>query len=117
MTFVAGRALTPADLGGTDSAELRPLPSGRLVADHDAALGRHLLDHPQARREAETEPDGKDDDLRRIEMAGVEGGVIGRHSRKLPGPCEFGQSAKLTMPPHVVLMAVELPPDALMPSA
>src|SRR4051794_33413148 len=45
-------------------AELaRPLPYG-LVADDDAARGQHLLDHAQAEREAEIQPDSVADHLR-----------------------------------------------------
>jgi hypothetical protein len=46
--------------GGPDHPSLaeleRPLPH-RFVADEDAAGRQHLLDHPQAEREAEVEPD------------------------------------------------------------
>jgi hypothetical protein len=47
----------PPDPVGEVLAELeRPLPHG-LVADDDAAGGQHLLDHAQAERETEVQPD------------------------------------------------------------
>src|SRR4051812_10311711 len=53
----------PPDPIGECLAELeRPLPYG-LVADDDAAGGQHLLDHAQAEREAEIQPDRMADDL------------------------------------------------------
>ncbi len=37
----------------------------------DAALGQHLLDHPEAQREAEVQPDRVGNDRRGIAMAGI----------------------------------------------
>jgi hypothetical protein len=80
----ARRGMIPAaDLVGERLAELeRPL-SHRFVADEDAAGGEHLLDHPQAEREAEVEPHGVADDLGREAMAGVRG--LGRRDHAEPG--------------------------------
>ena len=98
VPLVAGCGLTPADLGGIRAAEF-PTPSpDRLMADHDAALSQHLLDHPQAQREAEVQPYGLGNDRRGIAMAGIEGSALGRHQRRLPGDYESYQTAKLTVP-------------------
>ena len=71
MPFVSAARQPPADLVSEGLAELeRPLAHG-LVADGDAARGQQLLDHPQAEREAEIEPDGVADDLRREPVAGI----------------------------------------------
>src|SRR3954470_13124226 len=42
-----------------------------LMADDDAARGQHLLDHAQAEREAEIQPDSVADHLRRETVAGI----------------------------------------------
>src|ERR687885_295048 len=85
VPFVAGTGQPPPDPVGELLAELeRPLPDG-LVADHDAAGGQHLLDHAQAEREAEVQPDDVADDLDREPMAGI--GRLGSrraHSGRLP---------------------------------
>src|SRR3954468_6141227 len=81
-------------------AELqRPLAHG-LVADGDAARGQQLLDHPQAEREAEVEPDGVADDLRREAVAGVGGPDRLRHARPVAGapPARNLPRANLTVP-------------------
>src|SRR4051794_23500287 len=71
VPLVAGTGQPPADLVRERLAELaRPLPHG-LVADDDAAGRQHLLDHAQAEREAEVEPDGVADDLRPEPVAGA----------------------------------------------
>src|SRR4051812_44741015 len=56
------------------------------MADEDPAGGQHLLDHPQAEREAEVEPNGVADDLRREAMAGVAGAEGHGHPARLPVP-------------------------------
>ena len=71
VPLVARRALTPADLGGVRPAELQPPPADRLVTDHDTALGQHFLDHPQAQRKAEVQPDGMGDHRRWIAVASI----------------------------------------------
>src|SRR4051794_25656853 len=84
-------------------AELqRPLAHG-LVADRDAARGQRLLDHPQAEREAEVEPDGVADDLRREAVAGVGGRDRRRHARPVAGspPARNLPRANLTVPSGV----------------
>src|SRR3954470_14532558 len=71
MPFVPGRRQTPPDLDSELLAELeRPLPYA-LMADDDAARGQHLLDHAQAEREAEIQPDSVADHLRRETVAGI----------------------------------------------
>jgi hypothetical protein len=50
------------------------------MAHDDASGGRHILDHPQAQREAEVEPDGAADDLRRESVASVRGLGRWRHA-------------------------------------
>src|SRR5215212_3566386 len=63
MPLVSSRRQTPPDPVGECLAELeRPLPHA-LVADDDAASSQHFLDHAQAEREAEIQPDGMADDL------------------------------------------------------
>ena len=48
------------------------------MAHEDAACGQHLLDHAQAQREAEVQPDRVADDLGREAVAGIAGetGVV-----------------------------------------
>jgi hypothetical protein len=61
----------------------RPLPDG-LVADDDAACRQHLLDHAEAEREAEVQPNRLADDLGREAIAGIEGlGGWQAHSGRL----------------------------------
>jgi hypothetical protein len=48
----------------------RPLPH-RLVADQDAAGGEHLLDHAQAKREPEVQPNRVADHLSWEAVAGI----------------------------------------------
>src|SRR5271166_1554976 len=47
-----------------------PLPD-RLIGDRDAASRQHLLNHAQAQREPEIEPDRVTDQLRRVAMASI----------------------------------------------
>ena len=71
MPLVAGCRKTAADPVRKALAELqRPLPD-RLMADQDAPGGEHLLDHAQAEREPEVEPDGMADHLSRKAMTGI----------------------------------------------
>src|SRR5215212_844344 len=71
MPFVSGTGQTPPDPVGEVLAELaRPLPHA-LMADDDAASGQHLLDHAQAEREAEIQPNRVADDLRWETVAGI----------------------------------------------
>src|SRR3954447_5960079 len=62
--------------------------------------GQQLLDHPQAEREAEVEPDGVADDLRREPVAGVGGRDRRRHARPVAGspPARNPSPANLTVP-------------------
>src|SRR3954447_20174361 len=86
VPLITGTGQPAADLVGERLAELeRPLPYG-LVADEDAAGGEHLLDHAQAERETEVEPDRVADDLRREAMAGVAGAEGHGHPARLPVP-------------------------------
>src|SRR3954462_9700218 len=71
MPLVSGTGQTPPDPVSKVLAELeRPLPH-TLMADDDAARGQHLLDHAQAEREAEIQPDSVADHLRRETVAGI----------------------------------------------
>src|SRR3954453_13545419 len=81
-------------------AELeRPLSYG-LVADDDAACGQHLLDHAQAEREAEVQPNRVADDLGRKAVASVAGEGRRRHPVRLPAllPIRKRPATKLTAP-------------------
>jgi len=72
--FVARARTTMAQGIGVLLAErAAPLPDG-LVGDDDAALGEQLLHVPVAEREAEGQPDGVANDLRREPMPRVAGG-------------------------------------------
>ena len=104
MPLVAGTGQPPADLVREALAELeRPLPHG-FVAHEDAASGQHLLDHPQAQREAEVEPDRVADDLGREAVAGVGGLARRRHVEPVPGrrPARNLPRANLTVPAQEV---------------
>ena len=71
VPLVTDSRQSPPDLVGEPLAKLqRPLPH-RLVTDDDAAGGQHLLDHPQAQREAEIQPDRVADDLGRKAVTGI----------------------------------------------
>ena len=84
MPLVSSRRQTPPDPVGEHLAELeRPLPHA-LMANEDAACGQHLLDHTQAEREAEIQPDGVADDLGREAVAGIAGANGRRHPVWLP---------------------------------
>src|SRR3954464_473420 len=100
VPLIAGTGQPPADLVREALAELEaPLPHG-LGADVDAAGGQQLLDHPQAEREAEVEPDRVADDLRREPVAGVGGRDRLRHARpvaNLPAARNLAR-ANLTVP-------------------
>ena len=91
VPLVFGVGQPAADPVGEGLAELeRPLPHG-LVADHDAPCRQHLLDHAQAEREAEIEPDRVADHLGREAVPGI-GRLGGRrtHARRLS---DRGQTA------------------------
>ena len=93
MPFIACRSLTPADFGGVRAAELQPPAADGFVAHHDAEFGQHLLDHPQAQREAEVEPDGVGNNRRWIAVASIQSGAIHLHLQTLFRSRTFGQSA------------------------
>ena len=84
VPFVTRGRKTPADLVRKTLAKLqRPLPH-RLMADHDASGGEHLLDHPQAQGEAEVQPDSMADHFNRKAVAGI-ARMAGRfHSSLMP---------------------------------
>jgi hypothetical protein len=100
VPFVAGVRQPPTDLVGERLAELAgPLPH-RFMADDDPAGGQHLLDHAQAEREAEVEPDHVADDLGWEPVAGVAGAEGHGHPARLPAPaCHRKPAAgNLTVP-------------------
>src|SRR5687768_6454632 len=70
------------------------------MADEDAAGGEHLLDHAQAEREAEVEPDHVADDLGREAVAGVAGAGGRRHPARLSvlTPSRKPAGSNLTVP-------------------
>lgn len=77
VPFIANPRQALPDLVREPLAKLRrPLPH-RLVTDDDAAGGQHLLNHAQAEREAEVQPQGVADDLGGKAVAGI-GGRAGR---------------------------------------
>ena len=92
MPLVSGAGQPSPDPVGELLAELeRLLPNG-LMADHDAACRHHLLNHTQAEREAEIEPDRLADHLGRKPVTGI--GRLGgwwAHSGRLP---DRGRPAK-----------------------
>jgi hypothetical protein len=91
MPLVACARQPTADPIGDVLAELqRPLSYG-LVADDDAACGQHLLDHAQAEREAEIQPNRVADDLGRKPVAGVAGGGRRCHPVRLRDLARHGK--------------------------
>jgi hypothetical protein len=57
VPFVAAARRPRPDGVGDHAAELESPLAHRLMADNDAAGGQHLLDHAQAERKAEVQPD------------------------------------------------------------
>src|SRR4051794_5847697 len=85
-SLVSGAGQPPPDPVGERLAELQgPLPHA-LVADDDAACRQHLLDHAQAERKAEIQPNRVADDLGREAVAGIAGANGRRHPLRLPTP-------------------------------
>src|SRR6185437_14274978 len=73
MPLIPGAGQPPSDPVDERLAELEgPLPHG-LVADDDVASGPHLLDHAQAERETEIQPNCIADDLGWKAVAGMAG--------------------------------------------
>src|SRR4051795_12023773 len=111
--FVSDCRQTPLDLIGEVLAKLqRPLPHA-LVADDDAARRQHLLDHAQAEREPEIQPDSVADDLGREAIAGIAGANGCRHPLRLPAlppirkPASSqvdGASSPVPEPPSLALL-------------
>src|SRR3954470_14820758 len=106
MTTSSRCHLSPAqgspttDLVGERLAELEgPLPH-RLVADENVASRQHLLDHAQAQREPEIQPDRVADDFGRKPVAGVAGRCELAHRARLPAAISEGKpnAGKLTVP-------------------
>ena len=86
VPFVADPRQAPPDLVREPLAKLqRPLPH-RLMTDNNAAGGQHLLDHSQAQREAEIEPDRMADDLGRKTVTGISVRSEHRHTATYPLP-------------------------------
>jgi hypothetical protein len=83
VPFVASPGQPAPDLVGERLAELPGPPPHGLVAHGDAAGGQHPLDHAQAEREPEVQPDRVADDLGRETMAGVAGAGGRRHAARL----------------------------------
>src|SRR5208337_3550317 len=72
VPFVAATGGSPTDAVGEFPTELQaPLPD-RLVCDRDAASRQHLLNHAQAQREPEIQPDRIADELGGIAIASIE---------------------------------------------
>ena len=84
MPFVSVARGVSADLVGEVPPEfLRPSPN-RFVADDGAARGQKVLDHSQAERKAEIEPDRMGDDFGGKAMAAIKGAGRLDHRRQLP---------------------------------
>jgi hypothetical protein len=100
VPLVPGCRQPAADLVGEHLAELQRPLADSFMADDDAARGQQFIDHPQAEREAEVEPNGMADDLGRETVAGVAGNGGRYHPARLPGsaPSHKPASPKLTVP-------------------
>ena len=75
MPLVAPTGGAAARRVGEVLAEFQTPRADRLVGDHDAARGQQFLDIAITQGEAEIEPDGVADDLRRIAVARI--GILG----------------------------------------
>jgi hypothetical protein len=73
MPDIARSAAPPTQASGDQRAEARDPNTNRLVGDHDAALGKQLLDIAQAEGEAHIKPDRVLDDRFGEPEAAVEG--------------------------------------------
>jgi hypothetical protein len=92
VPLVAGPRQAPPDFVREPLAKLRrPLPH-RLVTDDDAAGGQHLLNHSQAQREAEIQPDRVADDLGWKAVTGVSVRSERRHPDRTPAAACHGNS-------------------------
>ena len=87
IPFVAASRRAPADLIGERLAELLPPLAHALVGHANSAGRQHLLDHAQAQRKPEIEPNRVDDHLRRKAVAAIE-----RITGCRLGPCLLGRS-------------------------
>ena len=85
MSLVAPTRGAAARRVGKVLAEFQTPRADRLVGDHDAARGQQFLDIAIAQGEAEIEPDGVADDLRRVVVAriGMLGVVHGHEAYRL----------------------------------
>jgi hypothetical protein len=73
MPLVAELRRAPTDLAGVYPSErLRPVPHG-FMADDDSARCQQVLDHPQAERKTDREPDSLLDDFGREPVAAING--------------------------------------------
>src|SRR6202035_488811 len=101
MPFVANPGKATTDLIGELLAEFaRPLPHG-FVADDGAAGGEQFLHHAETKREAEIQPHGMADNLRRDPISGVAGASGCCHPTRLLTPTPRRKRvgpAKLTVP-------------------
>ncbi len=76
----------------------------RLVGDKDAARGQPFLDIAIAQGEAEIEPDGVADDLRRRAVAGIGDSWSRSRPRSLPiSQAAFNLTIPMTVNPSVPL--------------
>ena len=73
MPLVAELRGSPTDLVGAGPAECLRRASHGLMADDDSARRQQVLDHPQAERKAEIEPDGLLNDFGREPVASING--------------------------------------------
>ena len=75
VPLVAARWRVRAKAPGNGGPELQRPASNCLVGHLDAACGQQLLDHAQAQRETEVQPDRVADDLRRKSVPAYEIGL------------------------------------------
>src|ERR1022692_3026644 len=98
MPFVAARRCAPTNAIGIFPAELLRPVANALVADINAAGSEHFLDHPQAERKSEIEPNRVRNHLGGKAMPAIERITNLFHAPPLPAnrPC----LVKLAVPPN-----------------
>ncbi len=92
VPLVTGPGQPAPDLIGESLAELAASLPQCFLTNHDAAESQHVLDHPQAEREAEVRPHRLADDLSREAIPAEAGAGGGGYLSQLPG---VGDSSKL----------------------